>query len=252
MSSVVVRSPFDPLADAYDQGRPSYPDAMFDDLERLAGQSLDGAGVVEVGAGTGIATRHMARRGASVVAVDIGSEMLRRLRHHDPTALVALADGEALPFRDGVADLVCYAQAWHWVRVPVAAAEAARVLRPGGSLAVWWNDVDADDFQWWERQQARLEAMSPGYVRHYRTRPFAGEITWTGFFAEAATVTCRWHRTIDIDRYVTWLRSKSYVAAIGDRMDEFLDAERRSLLRVFPDGNVIEPFRTVLVVARRR
>jgi SAM-dependent methyltransferase len=224
---------------------------MFDDLERLAGRPLAGADVVEVGAGTGIATRLMVERGATVFPVDIDAEMAQRLLRYDPQAPAVLADGEALPFRDGVADLVCYAQAWHWVRVPVAAAEAARVLRPGGSLAVWWNDVDAEDFRWWQRQQERLEAMSPGYSRDYRSRPFADEIRWTGFFADAATVTCRWHRTIDIDRYVTWLRSKSYVAAIGDGVEDFLDAERRSLLRVFPDGNVLEPFRTVLVVARR-
>ena len=54
----------------------------------------------------------------------------------------------------------------------------------------------------------------------------------------------------DLDRYETWLRSKSFVAAIGDRLEDFLAAERRSLLRSFPDGRIIEPFRTILVVAR--
>ncbi len=246
-----VESVFDPLADAYDAARPRYPDALFRDLERLAGRGLAGADVVDVGAGTGIATRAMARRGANVVAVDIGAAMLARLRAHDPHLPAVRADGEALPFRHGVADLVCYAQSWHWVRVPVAVAEAARVLRPNGCLALWWNDVDAEDFRWWERQQERLEAMSPGYSRHYRTRPYGDELRWTGYFAEVATVVCRWHRTIDIDLYLTWLRSKSYVAAIGERLEEFLDAERRSMLRVFPDGIIIEPFRTILVVATR-
>lgn len=241
---------FDPLADAYDQARPGYPDQLFADLELLADRPVVGAGVVDVGAGTGIATRAMISRGASVLPVELGPVMLDRLRRRTPDLPVVRGDGEALPLRSASADLVTYAQAWHWVRVPVAAAEAARVLRPGGALAAWWNDVDADDFHWYQRQQDRLEAMSPGYTREYRNRPFADELRWTGLFAEVATVTCRWHRELDIDLYETWLRSKSYVAAIGDRLEDFLAAERRSLLRSFPDGRIIEPFRTMLVVAR--
>jgi SAM-dependent methyltransferase len=249
---VCPESIFDALVDAYDAARPSYPDALFRDLERLAGRGLAGADVVEVGAGTGIATRAMAERGAGVVAVDIGAAMLARLRSQRPHPVIVRADGEALPFRDQVADLVCYSHSWHWVRVPVAAAEAVRVLRPGGCLALWWNDVDAEDFRWWQRQQERLEAMSPGYRRDYRIRPYGDELRWTGLFSDAVTVTSRWHRMIDIDLYMTWLQSKSYVAAIGERLDEFLDAERASMLRVFSDGVVVEPFRTVLVVATRR
>ncbi|MBL7496011.1 methyltransferase domain-containing protein [Frankia sp. CNm7] len=245
------RSPFDALVDAYDAARPTYPDRLFADLERLAGRPVAGADVVEVGAGTGIATRRLLDLGARVVPVDLGAAMLTRLRERTPGIPAVLGDAEALPLRSGVADLVCFAQAWHWVRVPVAAAEVARVLRPGGSLAVWWNDVDAEDERWWRRQQERLEAMSPGYRREYRTRPYAEELRWTGHFAEVLTLGGRWRRRLDIDTYLTWLRSKSYVAAIGDRQEDFLDAERRSMLRTFPDGIVEEPFRTLLVVARR-
>jgi SAM-dependent methyltransferase len=242
---------FDPLVDAYDAARPSYPDALFDDLQRLAARPVEGADVIEVGAGTGIATRALLERGARVVPVDLGPAMLGRLRARTPGIPVLRADAEALPLRAAVADLVCFAQAWHWVRVPVAAAEAARVLRPGGALAVWWNDVDAEDERWWQRQQDRLEAMSPGYRREYRTRPFGTELRWTGHFTEVVTLGGRWSRQIDIETYLTWLRSKSYVAAIGPGLADFLDAERRSMLRAFPDGIIEEPFRTLLVVARR-
>jgi SAM-dependent methyltransferase len=245
------RSQFDPLVDAYDAARPTYPDQVFDDLELLSGRPIAGADVIEVGAGTGIATRRLLERGARVVPFDIGPAMLTRLRERTPGIPAGLGDGEALPLRAGSADLVCYAQAWHWMRVPVAAAEAARVLRPGGALAVWWNDVDAADEPWWQRQQDRLEAMSPGYSRDYRSRPYADELRWTGQFAEVVTLAGRWVRRIDIDGYLTWLRSKSYVAAIGAAEQDFLDAERRSMLRAFPDGVVAEPFRTLLVVARR-
>ncbi len=245
-----TRSLFDPLVDAYDAARPSYPDRLFADLEWLAGRGLADADIVEVGAGTGIATRQLLARGARVIPVDHSAVMLGRLRERTSGLGAVRADGEALPFAGTVADLVCYAQAWHWVRVPVAAAEAARVLRPGGALAVWWNDVDGADLRWCERQQRRLEAMSPGYQRDYRLRPWADELRWTGLFAEVVTVSDRWSRTLALDAYELWLRSKSYVQAIGDRLEDFLAAERRSLLEAFPDGMITEPFRTVLVVAR--
>src|ERR1700733_8890026 len=73
----VGRSPFDPVAADYDAGRPSYPDGVFREIERSAGE-LRGALVLDVGAGTGIATRQLAARGARTVAIDFGEIMLRR------------------------------------------------------------------------------------------------------------------------------------------------------------------------------
>ncbi|MCL9759893.1 class I SAM-dependent methyltransferase [Frankia sp. AiPa1] len=241
---------FDALADAYAATRPGYPEQILVDIERILGRSLFGADVVDVGAGTGIATRLLLRRGARVVPVEPGPDMLARLLDDTPGLPAVRGDGEALPLRTGVADLICYAQAWHWVDVPVAAAEAARVLRGGGALAVWWNDVDAQQARWWQRQQDRLERMSPGYQRGYRTRPYADELRWTGHFEEVVTLSGRWERRIGLADYLTWQRSKSYVAAIGDRLEDYLAAERDSILRAFPDGVVVEPFRTLLVIAR--
>jgi SAM-dependent methyltransferase len=162
-----------------------------------------------------------------------------------------VADGAALPLRNGWADLVVYAQAWHWMQVPDATAEAARVLRPGGALAVWWNDVDAAEASWWQAQQQRLEAMNPNYDREYRTRDYAGELRATRCFAEVAEWQGHWVRSLDLDGYERWLRSKSYVAALGPRLPEFLAAERASLAAAFPSGLVEEPFRVTLCVARR-
>lgn len=242
------RSPFDALVDDYDRARPSYPDGLYAALPTLAG-----ARVVEVGAGTGIATRALRSRGAQVLAVDVGAGMLGRLRANDPSTPAVVADWHALPVRDATADLVCGAQAWHWVRVPEAAAESVRVLRPGGALCVWWNEVDAQDRDWWQAQQDRLEAGNPTYSRHYRDgRDYGAELVATGAFAEVRGPTAvAWERELDLDTYAAWLRSKSYVAALGDALPAFLTAERESLARAFPDGLVREPFVTRLWVATR-
>jgi SAM-dependent methyltransferase len=239
---------FDPLVDAYDATRPSYPADVYDAIDRLA-VPLRAARVVEIGAGTGIATAGLRERGADVLAVDIGPVMLRRLRERLPGQHAVLARAERLPVPDGVTDLVCAAQAWHWVHPERGPLEVLRVLRPGGALAVWWNNVHAAEQRWYEEQQDRLEDMSPGYARSYRDPPM--EEPFTPYFDRVEIFTTHWSRAIGIDDYLTWMTSKSYVAAIGDRLPEFLDAERASMVDAFPDGTVIEPFEVRLIVAGR-
>ena len=231
---------FERLVDDYDAGRPTYPAELFDALPPASR-------VLELGAGTGLATRGLLGRG--VVATDRGPAMLGRLRENLPQVPVAVARAEALPFADGSFDGAAGAQMWHWVDVEAAAAEVARVLRPGGWLAVWWNDVDADGVPWVEEQQARLEASSPGDRRTYRTRDWAGELLATGRFAQAHERTLRWSRELDWPLYERWLRSKSYVQALPD-LEAFVSAERASLAAAFPDGLITEPFVVRLVTVR--
>lgn len=246
-----MTSPFDALVEDYDAARPSYPAELFAALPRLVGLAgLAGVRVVEIGAGTGIATRELVRHGAQVLAVDVAGQMLRRLLVRVPGVAAVQGSAEALPVRDRAADLVCAAQAWHWVAVPAATREVCRVLRPGGALAIWWNDVAGEGLGWYEGQQERLEARSPGYRRDYRRRDFVGELAATGLFDQLCEARFSWERELDPATYERWLRSKSYVAALGAGLEAFLAAERRSMAAAFPDGRIREPFRTWLCVAR--
>lgn len=233
---------FEALVDDYDAARPTYPAALFDALPPLSGRR-----VLELGAGTGLQTPGLLERGARVVSTDAGRNMLGRLHAKQPSLPVAVVRAEALPFTAGSFDGVCGAQMWHWVDVPAAAAEVVRVLRPGGWLAVWWNDVDAAGERWYSEQQARLEADGAGYRRSYRTRAYAEELT--GAFPDVRTWTGTWQRELDWPTYERWLRSKSYVARLHDT-EGFVAAERESLAEAFPDGRIVEPFRVELMVAR--
>jgi ubiquinone/menaquinone biosynthesis C-methylase UbiE len=232
---------FEELVDDYDAARPTYPAALFDALPDLSGD------VLELGAGTGIAARELEKRTARLVCTDLGPKMLGRLHERSPSVPVLVCRAEALPFADASFDLVCGAQMWHWVDVPVAAPEVVRVLRPGGALAVWWNEVAGDDLPWWDAQQDRLEAGNPRYQRTYRTRDYRDELT--PYFASVETWTTRWERTLEWPTYERWLRSKSYVQAMDD-VEAFIAAERDSLQAAFPDGRIVEPFSVTLRIAR--
>src|SRR5438552_1338548 len=109
---------FESVVDEYDAARPAYPDRIFDALGPLAGRL-----VLEGGAGTGIATRALLARRARVLPFDLGPAMLRRSVATTPGLPATLADGGALPFRTGCADLLCFAQSWHWLPPDTRAAE---------------------------------------------------------------------------------------------------------------------------------
>ncbi len=234
---------FEALVEDYDAARPSYPEALYDALPPLSGTR-----VLELGAGTGKQLPGLLARGARLVSTDRGPNMLGRLHRCFPDVPVAVARAEQLPFAAGGFDGVCGAQMWHWVDAPLAAREVARVLRPGGWLALWWNDVLADGEPWYDAQQDRLEAASvTGYRRDYRTTDFTPALREV--FSSVQQWSGTWRRTLSWELYERWLRSKSYVAALPDP-EAFLAAERASMGAAFPDGRIVEPFRVFRLLAR--
>jgi SAM-dependent methyltransferase len=232
---------FEDLVDDYDAARPHYPQALYDELP------LSGADVLELGSGTGLASAELAGRAGSLVVSDLGPRMLARgLPKHDWPGVVCRA--EQLPFRDGSFDLVCGAQMWHWTDPP-AAPEVSRVLRDGGRIALWWNEVTAAGLWWFDAQQDRLELGNPRYTRGYREIDYRAALQ--PLFEGPPPVEVPWERTLSLDLYERWLRSKSYVQALAD-VDAFVAACRADLLMAFPDGQVVEPFVTRLFLLEKR
>ena len=119
-------------AERYDRARPGYPGAL---VERVAASS--GPDVLDVGCGTGIAARQFRAAGCRVLGVDPDARMAGLARQSGIEVEVATFEAWASAGREF--DAVIAAQAWHWVDPVAGAARAARVLRPGGRLAVFWN-----------------------------------------------------------------------------------------------------------------
>lgn len=240
------RSKFDTVAANYAAGRPDYPAALYDAVERTLGRSLAGADVVDLGAGTGIASRQLAGRGAVVTAIELSGPMLAQLAATSPGVRAVRGSATALPLRRHCADLVTSAQAWHWMDPARAIPEFMRILRPGGVFAAWWN-VTHRDSEWEHEQELRIAAADPEWQRAGsgpygdRDNEFA---TYPGLVVTRHEFS--WQRTIPLDRHLDSLVSKSYIAALPNR-DEFLHEERVILARRFPDEHVTERFSTHMV-----
>jgi SAM-dependent methyltransferase len=111
------------------------------------------ARVIDLAAGTGRLTRELVLTGASVTAVEPVTEMRARIRA--TTAVRGTA--EEIPAGDDSLDAVFVAEAFHWFDAPVALPEIARVLRPGGGLALLWNvGLPQDEEQPWRGEIVEL------------------------------------------------------------------------------------------------
>jgi SAM-dependent methyltransferase len=124
---------FSNVSAAYATFRPRYPDALFDFLAGEA-PALDAA--LDCGTGSGQAAIGLARHFQQVLATDASGSQLEHAMHH-PRISYRVAPAEASGLEDATVDLVTAAQALHWFNRPAFWAEARRVLRPGGVIAVW-------------------------------------------------------------------------------------------------------------------
>lgn len=129
------RLSFDRAAEIYDEARPSYPAALFDSLFQLLPFEPE---VVEVGPGTGQATRDLLARGASVDAIELGPALAGTLRSNLPTdrLRVSVDDFETVKLRPASADAVFSATAYHWIAPAAQTNRPARILRLAGVVAI--------------------------------------------------------------------------------------------------------------------
>lgn len=195
---------FGAWAAEYDAWRPTYPEAAVDWLVPPRATR-----VVEVGAGTGKLTDHLVERGLELDVVEPDGRMLDLVRQRHPGLQTHETGASSLPLDDGSVDAVLVADAWHWFPQEEAAAEAARVLRPGGWLGCVWNIARLQ--QDWEWQALRLDpALQPP--------PDAAALDHLGLSTGRAEQRAfRWTWALEPHQWRGYLATVSHVRLIDER-----------------------------------
>ncbi len=234
------RLAFGRVAEQYEQARPSYPTAAID--EALAYAPLHpGERVVEVGAGTGKATRLLVERGLSVLALEPDPAMAAICRRSCAPELVEVRETSFEDFApEAPTGLVLCAQAWHWLDRGLRWRRAAETLREGGGVAALWT------FPVWDRIPFRAELdrvyeltvpeMAAFFPLHPGSRAERVAGDWRGSvgagFSDVRIGAHDWARSYTSREYVEMIsthqdhinlapdRRKALLAGVGETIEE--------------------------------
>ena len=225
---------------AYERARPSYPVEALNHLARQLGLTRESA-VLDLAAGTGKLTRQLQPLAGHVVAVEPSDAMLAELRAQAPEVEARRGTAEAIPCQDDSIDAVFVGQAFHWFRAAQAGREIARVLRPGGGLALLWNRAE------WKQAEApwleRFKALTAPYREAAGAFP-GDEGRWEAaleeleLFAPVARTEVEHVHRIASDDIPTLVSSWSWIENLPDeeragvlrRVGELVGAGRRLAL----------------------
>lgn len=243
----------DPLADrafgsqaeAYERGRPAWPaDTVAALLEHWGARQ-----VVDLAAGTGKLTRILVAH-ADVIAIEPVDGMRAVLVREVPRACVISGTAEAIPLPDASVDAVFVAEAFHWFDLDRAPAEIARVLRPGGHLAVLFNQLEGDETDW---MKAMFEAVTAHALPH---RQMPRMVPWRealeAQFGELDKEEGRHEHTAGREEMIALIASFSWIGGLPpDERDAALDACREVLERHGVDTVTIA-YRAEITIAQKR
>ncbi|MEZ5141165.1 MAG: class I SAM-dependent methyltransferase [Acidimicrobiales bacterium] len=251
-----IRASFDGAVESYDQARPSYPAELFHQLFDLLPAQPH---IIEVGPGTGKATKDLLARDAHVHAVEIGPAMAAKLRSNLPSDRLRITNGafELVPIAPGSADAVFAATAYHWISPAAQVDRPAEILHKGGIVAI----VDLiqvespDDAGFFAASQPIYERYGQGHngppsPTRAEARPEIFDVFNADRRFGAVTVhRYDWNQTYDASQYRQLMLSYSATQMMDEPDRRGLLEDMEAFITTHFDGVVTRPLVATLTTA---
>jgi SAM-dependent methyltransferase len=247
------RLSFGTVAEEYERTRPGYPDALVDALVRTA-HLEHGDPVLEIGAGTGKATRLLLSHELQVTALEPDGAMAAVAERYAAGAAVILSSFEDWPLPSTPFAAVVAAQSWHWVDDEIGPRKAAEALRRAGWIALLWNRPELDGCAWHDDLQPIYKRIVPG-MEHGMEKMFVDSrqravehLGRSGRFGEPVGLGFPWVATYTTDEYMDLLNTHSDKRILPDaQRSELFAAIRASLDEA--GGTIEHPYVAELVAS---
>ena len=258
------RNSFNQLASLYDEVRPTYPTALFDDIITLSNLPTDGR-ILEVGCGTGQATLPFANRGYAIECIELGDQLAEIARLNlisYPNAQVMVGDFETFTIEREHYDLLLSATAFHWIDPTVRFKKSYEILKPGGSLAVFWTHHVQTEISWeiFTRVQEVYARVVPEMTKKYKglihpddfPTVFKQEIENSGYFSEVTIRKHLWKLPLKAETYTNLLNTFSDHRQLDEPICKQLFDEIRTLIDTEFDGAIVKEYLAILYLAHRK
>jgi SAM-dependent methyltransferase len=259
-----LRQTFDHDAQLYDEARPGYPEALFNDIVSFSALPTQGH-VLEIGCGTGKATVPMARRGYHLLGIELGANLAavaRRNLEPYPQAQVYVGTFEDWPGEQESFDLAISATAFHWIDPAISYQKTAQMLKPSGSIALFWHvhvQSEASRGFFEEVQQIYLREV-PEQTEKYGpllwpdeiAEPVKAEIEQTGLFRDVTVHRYRWDVIYDAASYLRLLSTYSNHIALDDQRRNRLFHDIADLINTRFDGRITKGYLAILYMAHKK
>jgi SAM-dependent methyltransferase len=266
----VLRTTFEQVPELYDRARPGYPPEVLDGLAVLAGLRAE-ARLVEIGCGTGRATRPLAERGYAITCVELGERLAALARRK----LAGFASVEVIdanfetwqPDRSDFDAVVAFS-AFHWIAPDLRYAKAAELLRERGKLAVVSvaHVLPRDGDPFFVDVQEDYDAVVPDdpdtkagvggpprpeAVAQLSENTLSAELEASGRFRSLGARRYLWDVTYAADEYVAVLETYSGHRALDEDTRNRLFERIRRRIEARPERKVRKSYLAMLYVAER-